>query len=84
VFCTKAIIRTGVWGEYLDIQRSGETQLQPVNVPPSMGAWEQFLAVRSGRIKNPSPPEIGLRMAHLWDAIQASAAQDGAVIRLEN
>jgi len=84
VFCTNAIIRTGVWGEYLEIQRAGETQLQPINVPASMGAWEQFLAVRGGRIENPSPPEIGLRMAHLWDAIQASAAQNGAVVRIES
>jgi predicted dehydrogenase len=83
VFCTKAIIRTGVWGEYLDIQRAGERQLQPIDVPASMGAWEQFLAARSGSMANPSPPEIGLRMAHLWDAIRASAAQDGTVIRLE-
>ena len=35
------------------------------------------MAVRSGEIPNPSPPEVGLRMARLWDAIQASAAQDG-------
>ena len=84
VFCTDAIIRTGIWGEHLDIQRAGEKQLQPVSVPPSMGAWEQFLAVRNGQIDNPSPPEIGLRMARLWDAIRASAAQNGAVIHLEN
>ncbi len=82
VFCTEAIIRTGIWGETLEIQHSGEKTLQPVSVPPSMGAWEQFLAVRGGKIDNPSPPEIGLRMARLWDAIRASAAQDGAVVRL--
>ncbi|MFN8421004.1 MAG: Gfo/Idh/MocA family oxidoreductase [Anaerolineae bacterium] len=84
VFCTNAIIRTGIWGETLEIQRAGEKQLQPVSVPPSMGAWEQFIAVRSGKLRNPSPPEIGLRMARLWDAIQASAAQNGAVVRLGN
>jgi predicted dehydrogenase len=83
VFCTDAIIRTGVWGESLDIQRAGEKQLQPIPVTPSMGAWEQFLAVRSGRIDNPSPPEIGLRMARLWDAIRASAAKNGAVVQME-
>lgn len=82
VFCSNAIIRTGIWGEMLEIQHAGEKQLQPVSVPPSRGAWEQFLAVRSGQIDNPSPPEIGLRMARLWDAIRASAAQDGAVVRM--
>ena len=84
LFCSEAIVRTGIWGEYLEIQHSGEKQLQPVEVPPSMGVWEQFVAVRSGRIANPSPPEIGLRMARLWDAIRASAAQDGAVVKLES
>ncbi len=82
VFCTDGIIRTGIWGEHLDIQLAGEKQLQPVSLPPSMGTWEQFLAVRTGQIDNPSPPEIGLRMARLWDAIRASAAQNGAVVRL--
>ncbi len=83
LFCTGAIIRTGIWGEYLEIQREGEKQLQPVTVPPSLGAWEQFYAVRSGKMKNPSPPEIGLRMAKLWDAIRASAAQNGVPVRLK-
>jgi predicted dehydrogenase len=83
VFCTDAIIRTGVWGEYLEIQRPGEKELQPISVPVSIGVWEQFLAVRSGKIDNPSPPEIGLRMARLWDAIRASAARSGTVVRLE-
>ena len=83
LFCTGAIIRTGIWGEFLDIQREGEKQLQPVTVPPSLGAWEQFYAVRSGQMKNPSPPEIGLRMAKLWDAIRASAAQNGVPIHLK-
>jgi predicted dehydrogenase len=83
LFCTGAIIRTGIWGEYLEIQREGEKQLQPISVPPSLGAWEQFYAVRRGHMKNPSPPEIGLRMAKLWDAIRASAAQDGVPVRLK-
>lgn len=83
VFCTGAIIRTGIWGEFLDIQRDGEKQLQPIPVPASLGAWEQFYAVRSGQMKNPSPPEIGLRMAKLWDAIRASAAQNGVPVKLK-
>lgn len=77
VFCEKAILRTGQWGERLEMQREGESALSPVTVPPSMGVWEQFLAVRDGRIANPSPPEIGLRFARLWDAIKRSAANGG-------
>lgn len=77
VFCTQGILRTGVWGERLEVQRAGDLDLKPVETPPSHGAWEQFLAVRSGRIANPSPPEVGLRMARLWDMVQLSAAQGG-------
>ncbi len=83
VFCTQAILRTGVWGERLEIQRHGRKRMQKVNVPPSLGVWEQFVAVRSGVIDNPSPPEVGLRMARLWDTIRASAAQNGAPVRCQ-
>jgi predicted dehydrogenase len=81
VFCTEAILRTGVWGELLELQRADEEKLTPVPVPPSHGQWEQFLRVRHGEIANPCPPEVGLRMARLWDAIQESARQGGMVVR---
>lgn len=77
VFCTQAILRTGVWGERLQIQRNGSKRLMPLRVPKSLGVWQQFLAVRAGTLANPSPPEVGLRMARLWDAVRASAAQHG-------
>jgi predicted dehydrogenase len=82
VFCSKAIIRTGVWGERLELQRHGEDALKPVPVPPSLGVWEQFMAVRGGRLVNPAPPEVGLRMAKLWDAIRESAAQGGLPVQV--
>jgi len=81
LFGSQAILRTGVWGERLDVQRYGDGEMTAVEVPASSGAWEQFLAIRSGAIENVSPPELGLRMNRLWDAIQASAAQDGAPVR---
>jgi predicted dehydrogenase len=81
VFCEKGILRTGQWGERLDLQRYGRKNLRPVPVPASTGVWEQFLAVRNGVIDNPSPPEIGLRMTRLWDAIKDSAAQGGAPVQ---
>jgi predicted dehydrogenase len=80
VFGTRGIIRTGQWGERLEMQRYGRKQLRPVPVPASMGVWEQFMSVRNGFIANPSPPEIGLRMARLWDAIKQSAALNGAPV----
>jgi predicted dehydrogenase len=82
VFCERATLRTGVWGERLEMQRYGARRLSAVRSVATRTVWEQFLAVRSGREPNPSPPEVGLRMARLWDAIRASSAQGGAVVRL--
>lgn len=82
VFCTEAILLTGIWGERLQIQYRGDQPFADIPVPPSLGVWEQFIAVRAGKLPNPCPPEVGLRMAGLWDAIQASAAQNGAPVRV--
>lgn len=81
IFCTEGIIRTGVWGERLELQLNGEPDLRPVEVPVSHGAWEQFLRVRAGLMANPCPPEVGLRMALLWDMIQLSARRGGNPVR---
>jgi predicted dehydrogenase len=81
VFCTKGVLRTGIWGEHFAVQRAGRKRMTNVPVAPSSGVWEQFLAVRNQLIDNPGPPEIGLRMAQLWDAIKASAAQNGAPVQ---
>lgn len=81
VFCSDAIVYTGVWGEKLAVQYTGDTPPAKVAVPRSRGVWEQFLAVRAGTLANPCPPEVGLRMARLWDAIRASAAQGGAPVK---
>jgi len=83
VFCEKAILHTGIWGETLAVQYTGDQAPAPIPVPPSMGVWEQFLAVCSDRIPNPSPPEVGLRMAKLWDAIRASASRNGVPVKCE-
>ena len=77
VLCEKGMLQTGVWGERLLIQKSEDDELTPVDLPESLGTWQQFLRVRRGEMENPCPPEIGLRMARLWDAIRASAAQGG-------
>ncbi len=82
IFCSQAILRAGIWGDLLEIQPYGEKVLRPVEVPPSLGAWQQFLAVRKGQIENPCPPEVGLRMARLYDAIKVSAAQRGVPVSL--
>ena len=55
--------------------------MRKVEVPVSLGVWEQFLAVRGGKIANPCPPEVGLRMARLYDAIVASSAKNGQPVK---
>jgi len=82
VFCEKGVIFTNIWGHFLQIQRPGQAQPEAVEVPASMGVWQQFLAVRGGELAKRCPPEVGLRMAKLWDAIRASAAHDGQRVRL--
>jgi predicted dehydrogenase len=77
VWGTEGMLRTGAWGGFLEVQYDKEEGWQPVAVTESQGPWEQFLRVRDGSIDNPSPADVGLRMAHLWDAIRASAARHG-------
>ena len=75
---TGGVIRTGMYGERLFIRREGDIDyLEVKNLPKMRGAWEQFAQVRAGEIENPCPPEVGLRMAKLWDAIVESASKDG-------
>ena len=75
---TEGVIRTGIYGERLSIRRPDDKDYIEVDYLPKMrGAWEQFTQVRAGKIENPCPPEVGLRMAKLWDAIVESASQDG-------
>ncbi len=77
VALSAGVIRTGIYGERLLIRRAGETELKPLALPKMRGAWEQFTQVRAGLIENPCPPEVGLRMAKLWDAIVESASKNG-------
>lgn len=81
VFCTEGILRTGVWGRWLEIQHKGSEEFEKIPTPSSTGVWEQFLDVRRGISPNPCPPEVGLRMARLWDSIRESASQGGRPVR---
>ena len=82
VFAAKGILRTGIWGETLELQRAGAGRLRKVKSVAAIPVWEQFLNVRAGRTANPSPAEVGLRMARLWDAIRESTSRGGAVVDL--
>lgn len=74
VIGTEGLIRTGAWGEKLEIRKEEEKDFTPVDYPESKGVWEQFLNVRSGKIENPCPPEVGLRFAEVMDMINASVS----------
>jgi predicted dehydrogenase len=76
-FYSNAILHTGIWGEHLEIQFTGDSEFNTIPVPDSLGVWEQFLAVLRDNKPNPSPPEIGLRMAYLYEAIRISAENKG-------
>ena len=68
--------------ELLELQRAGASRLRKVSSVSPVPVWEQFLNVRAGREVNPSPPEVGLRMARLWDAIRESTERGGAVVSI--
>ncbi len=80
------LLRTGIWGERLEVQigkpKPHGFKTKHIKLPPSLGVWEQFLDVRTGKMENPCPPHVGLRMAKLWDAINASAQQGGQPVTM--
>jgi predicted dehydrogenase len=84
VFCEKAILTTGVWGGFLQIQKGEEKEAREIPLPPQSSVWNTFLKVCANEIENPSPPEIGLRMIRLYDAICLSAAEGGRIVKIES
>src|SRR5690349_10174150 len=54
-FCERATLRTGIWGERLEIQRHGEARAVSPRSVRARTPWSQFVAVRAGREPNPSP-----------------------------
>lgn len=69
----KAVLITGIWGETLQIIRTGKWEAEPVETEPSLGVWERFLLVRKGKLPNPCPAEVGLRFARFMDMVRESA-----------
>jgi predicted dehydrogenase len=84
VFCSEGILQTTMWGTFLRLQRRGRKHLRRVTCPPSLGVWQQFLAVRTGEKENPCPPEIGLRLTRLWDALKMSAVHGGQPVKCDH
>ena len=84
VYCTNGALKVDAWGKFLYQQTNKSEGWKSIPLPESKGVWEQFLLVRNGDLVNPSPPELGLRMARLWDAIKESASNDGQMISIDN
>ncbi|MCB9458471.1 MAG: Gfo/Idh/MocA family oxidoreductase [Anaerolineaceae bacterium] len=82
LFGTEGILRTGIWGEFLEQMGPQESEFHPVSVSRPQSTWGTFLAVRNRQMPNPCPPEIGLRMALLWEAILESSANNGRAVQL--
>ena len=55
VFCERGTLRTGIWGERLELQRHGATALRPVRSVRPKTVWQQFVDVRDGRRAQPEP-----------------------------
>jgi predicted dehydrogenase len=72
VFGDSGVLKTGIWGECLSIKKANQNEFKPMPFRKSRGPWEQFLRVRSGKMQNPCPPEVGLRFAELMDMIRRS------------
>ncbi len=72
IYGAEGCIDVGMWGEYLMMQNKGGP-FKKVPFGKARQAWEQFVAVRKGKLENPCPPEVGLRFAKLMDLIRASA-----------
>jgi predicted dehydrogenase len=74
VFGDGGVLKTGIWGECLFIKKAKDTEFKTISYRKSQGPWQQFLRVRSGKLQNPCPPEVGLRFAKLMDMIRQSSA----------
>ena len=78
VFCTEAILRTGAWG----VGSSSNDRAMLASALCSFRSLGRGSSSSPCVTVNsqPEPPEVGLRMARLYDAILASAARHGAPI----
>lgn len=80
IFGDRGVIKTDIWGRYLFMKKPRQEEFKAVPYRQTRGPWEQFLRVRSGKLANPCPAEVGLRFAKLMDMIRRSA-ETGHTVR---
>jgi len=83
LFYTEAIVRIDAWGAWREITL-GERPLAREESEIIDNPLMAFRRIRTGEQENPSTVENGLRVAQLWDAIKASAARDGAPLKISD
>jgi predicted dehydrogenase len=80
-FYQNAIVRIDAWGGWREISTGGGEWVRDDDEITD-NPIKTFLAVRAGKLQNPSTVENGLRFAHLWDAIKESAACNGESVAI--
>jgi predicted dehydrogenase len=82
-FYTRAMVRIDAWGAWREISADGNPGIRE-EVEIRNNPLKSFLAIRAGSAENLSTVEAGLRFAHLWDGIKASAARNGEPVAIRS
>ena len=81
LFYTEATIVIDAWGKWREISTVTEyTPRESIEVTDN--PLLTFIDIVHGKTANPSTIQNGIRFAHLWDAIKASAERDGKMISI--
>ncbi len=79
LYFTEAAVRIDAWGQWREIvSPHGAVEREEMEIVDN--PLLTFMAIRDDRMQNHSSVEHGLRVARLWDAIKASAANDGEAV----
>jgi predicted dehydrogenase len=68
---TKGIIRLGMWGHvFQKTDKNVHLPMEDLKPENPDSSWKTFNAILDGEKPNTSPPEVGLRFAHLMDLVR--------------
>ena len=79
-YFTSHVVRICAWGRWVEIE-DAEGNVERREQESANNLMNVFIQTRNGNMVNPSDVQQGLHMARLWDAIKASAAQQGLAVR---
>lgn len=81
-FFTNYIVRICAWGRWVEIEDK-DGNIERKEQESANNLMNVFQQTIEGTMSNPSDIEQGLHMAQLWDAIKASAEQNGVPVDCE-